>query len=64
MLTTTQIAAAVGVDRTTIQHHCREGHLPGAVKAGRDWFIPQTFADPAVYRATVGRPGRKRRAAK
>lgn len=59
VLTAPQLAAALGLDRGTVTHHCRAGHLPGAVRLGRDWLVPARYADPAVYRAAVGRPGRR-----
>jgi hypothetical protein len=65
-LTARQVAAGVGVTRQAVEAACRKGSLVGARKFGdgpkAPWLIPARYADPAVYRAAVGRAGRKRRA--
>ena len=33
-------AAKVGRATITVADKCRRGALPGAVKIGRDWFVP------------------------
>lgn len=35
-----EYAAKVGKAISTVQQKCQRGTLPGAVKLGRDWFIP------------------------
>jgi len=59
MLTTQQVADAVGLTRRAVRKQCAAGRLPGATKTGRDWLVPARYADPAAYRSAVGKPGRK-----
>ena len=40
-----EYAAKIGKAPTTIRQKCQRGTLPGAVKIGRDWLIP----DDAPY---------------
>lgn len=40
MLTIAEYAARIGKAVRTVQQKCQLGHLPGAVKIGRDWLIP------------------------
>lgn len=35
-----EYAARIGKSPTTVRQKCQRGTLPGAVKLGRDWFIP------------------------
>lgn len=35
-----EYAARIGKAPTTVRQKCQRGSLPGAVKMGRDWFIP------------------------
>lgn len=35
-----EYAARIGRDPSAIRYKCLRGTLPGAVKMGRDWFIP------------------------
>lgn len=41
MLTIQEYAARVGKAERTVRQKCQLGHLPGAVKIGRDWMIPE-----------------------
>jgi hypothetical protein len=60
MATVAEIAAAVGVGTNTVRHHCKYGHLPGAMKiAPTLWLVPARYADPARYRAAVGQAGQQ-----
>lgn len=45
-----EYAAAHGVTACAIRRRCIRGTLPGAVKLGRDWFIPadQPYTDGRV----------------
>jgi len=52
------LARTIGVDPSVVRHHCRKGHLPGAVKLGRDWLVPADLAEPGAYRDAVGTRGR------
>ena len=40
LLLLNEYAARVGKSPRTVRQKCALGHLPGAVKMGRDWFIP------------------------
>jgi excisionase family DNA binding protein len=56
MLTTTQVAAALGVDRSHVRRLILSGTLK-AVKLGRDWCIEQTeVARFQQGRRKAGRP--------
>ncbi len=35
-----QYAARIGRDPATVRQKIQRGALPGAIKIGRDWFIP------------------------
>ena len=39
--TTAEVAARHGCSPDTVARACKAGHIPGAVKAGRDWLIPE-----------------------
>jgi hypothetical protein len=58
LVSTAEVAAAVGVSEQTIRHHAATGHLPGAQKVGAGsramWIIPAEYANPDAYRAAVG----------
>lgn len=41
MLTVQQYAAKHNKAEITIRKKCQRGTLPGAVKIGRDWLIPE-----------------------
>ena len=41
MLTVQQYAAKHSKAQITIRKKCQRGTLPGAVKIGRDWLIPE-----------------------
>ena len=45
-----QYAAAHGLTANAIRRRCIRGTLPGAVKLGRDWFIPsnQPYTDNRI----------------
>jgi len=40
LLSTTQAAAALGLDRSRIKVLCAQGRIRGAVKIGNQWAIP------------------------
>ena len=41
-LTTRDAAARLGVKADTVKRWCQQGKLPGAVRQGRDWMIPES----------------------
>ena len=41
-LTIKEAAAKLGVGITTVHNHLRRGKLPGAVKTGKSWEIPES----------------------
>ena len=48
-----EYAAMVGKATVTVGDKCRRGALPGAVKVGRDWFVPADAEYPD-YRVKSG----------
>lgn len=46
MLTITQFAARIGKAPRSVRQKCQAGTLPGAVKIGRDWLIPENAPYP------------------
>lgn len=40
LITIAEYAARIGKAVRTVQQKCQLGHMPGAVKIGRDWLIP------------------------
>ena len=46
MVPLAEYAAKVGRAKCSVTAKCRRGTLPGAVKIGRDWFIPKDAAYP------------------
>ena len=43
-MTSAEAAAQMGITSRRIQQMCKEGEIPGAVKKGRSWFIPDYSA--------------------
>jgi len=41
-----EYAAKIGKAPTTVRQKCQRGTLPGAVKIGRDWLIPENAPYP------------------
>lgn len=40
MIPIAEYAAKIGKATITVADKCRRGSLPGAMKVGRDWFVP------------------------
>lgn len=40
MIPIAEYAAKIGKATITVADKCRRGNLPGAMKIGRDWFVP------------------------
>jgi excisionase family DNA binding protein len=47
--TTKEAAAVLGVDSSTLRRAAIAGELTGALKLGRDWFIPRALIDGGSY---------------
>lgn len=58
LLTTREVAAKLGVSRRRVQALRLKERFPGAIKMGRDWFIPDTDLK-AFKRRRAGRPKKK-----
>lgn len=54
MLPLAEYAEKVGKSKSTVSDKCKRGTLPGAVKIGRDWFIPADAEYPD-YRVKDGK---------
>jgi len=57
MLTTAEAASVLSVTERRVQAMIRAGRLPNAVKAGRDWLIPESDIESVKVR----KPGRPRK---
>ena len=49
-----EYARRIGKATITVADKCRRGALPGAVKLGRDWFVPKGAEYPD-YRVRSGK---------
>ena len=58
-----EYARKLGKATITVADKCRRGSLPGAVKLGRDWFVPKDAEYPD-YRVKDGKYIGNRRANK
>lgn len=54
MIPIAEYAAKIGKGTGTVADKCRRGNLPGAVKIGRDWFVPKDAEYPD-YRVKSGK---------
>ena len=46
MIPIAEYARRIGKAAITVADKCRRGNLPGAVKIGRDWFVPKDAEYP------------------
>lgn len=53
MIPIAEYAAMIGKATITVAGKCRRGTMPGAVKVGRDWFVPADAEYPD-HRITSG----------
>ena len=53
-LEVSEIAEAWGLTTRRVQIMCAEGLIPGAVKFGRSWAIPEDVEKPVDGRVTTG----------
>ena len=53
MIPIAEYAKKIGRATLTVADKCRRGNLPGAVKIGRDWFVPADAEYPD-YRVKSG----------
>ena len=54
-LSVSQIAEKWGVSTRRIQILCREGRIPGAMRVGTFWVIPENATKPTDERIKNGR---------
>ncbi|MBO7374038.1 MAG: DNA-binding protein [Oscillospiraceae bacterium] len=54
MIPIAEYAKRIGKAAITVADKCRRGALPGAVKLGRDWFVPADAEYPD-YRVKNGK---------
>lgn len=54
MVPIAEYARRIGKATITVADKCRRGNLPGAVKIGRDWFVPMDAEYPD-YRVKSGK---------
>lgn len=59
MKTCKEMALIWNVTERTITKFCKEGKIPGAVKSGKSWQIPDNAAKPADGRISSGKYVRK-----
>lgn len=52
-ITAVEYADRNGMSRVTVRQQCKRGSIPGAIKQGRDWFVPED-AKPVDRRITTG----------
>ena len=55
MKSSEQIAEEWGLSKITINDLCNKGKIPGAVKEGRKWLIPDDAARPIDGRVSSGK---------
>ena len=60
MKSSEQIAEEWGLSKITINDLCNKGKVPGAVKAGRKWLIPDEAVRPADGRVSSGKYVKKK----
>jgi hypothetical protein len=58
-LTTAAVAKVRGGSMRTLRQMCQKGKIPGAVKIGRDWFIPKASLEHVPPLRPPGRPPRQ-----
>ena len=63
MVPIAEYARQIGKATITVADKCRRGALPGAMKIGRDWFVPRDAEYPD-YRIKTGKYVDSRRAKK
>lgn len=54
MIPIAEYATKIGKATITVADKCRRGALPGAMKVGRDWFVPADAEYPD-YRIRSGK---------
>ena len=55
MKSCSEISVIWGISERRVTKLCKEGKIPGAVKVGRQWQIPDTAKRPVDSRVTTGR---------
>lgn len=64
MKTSEQIAVEWGLSKNTINEMCSKGKIPGVVKEGRRWLIPDGAVKPVDRRVSSGKYLKKKAAGK
>jgi excisionase family DNA binding protein len=54
-MTTTEAARVLRCSAANVRKMCRRGRLPGAVRVGRDWFVPRSAIEQAKEREDASR---------
>ena len=62
MKSSEQIAEEWGLSKITINDLCNKGKIPGAVKEGRKWLIPDDAARPIDGRVSSGKYAKRNNA--
>ena len=60
MKSSEKIAEEWGLSKITINDLCNKGKIPGAVKEGRKWLIPDDAVRPADGRVSSGKYVKKK----
>jgi hypothetical protein len=50
MQSTAQFAELWSVSQVYVRVLCRKGRIKGAMKVGRDWFLPHTAKYPQLFK--------------
>jgi hypothetical protein len=50
MQSTAQAAAQWSVSQIWVRVLCRKGRIKGAIKVGRDWFVPNSAKYPQLFK--------------
>ena len=64
MIPIAEYAAKIGKATITVADKCRRGNLPGAVKIGRDWFVPADAEYPDLRIKSGNYIGTRRKSGK
>lgn len=54
-ITVQELAKKWDINERTVQSMCGDGRIPGAVKFGRSWAIPENTVKPIDHRVVSGK---------